>query len=135
MLHVYSVFVEEELQVLRTPCRDFSARELRSAAFRRLAADMVATVTSPEQGGVGIAAPQVGDSRRVIVVCRLDKPGEPYEVYPNVHLDSLWGPVNVGPEGCLSIVPYRGDVPRSEYASVRYVDPVTREQKQETVSG
>ena len=135
VLHVYSVFVDEELQVLRTPCRDFTARELRSAAFRRLAADMVATVTSPEQGGVGIAAPQVGDSRRVIVVCRLDKPGEPYEVYPNVHLDSLWGPVNVGPEGCLSIVPYRGDVPRSEYASVRYVDPVTREQKQETVSG
>ena len=59
VLHVYSVFVEEELQVLRTPCRDFSARELRSAAFRRLAADMVATVTSPEQGGVGIAAPQI----------------------------------------------------------------------------
>ncbi len=121
--------------ILRTPSRDLPEAVLASEDFRTLGAKMLATVQSPEQGGVGIAAPQVGLNVRLIAVWRGDKPGEPFELYPNVHVDSLWGPLASGPEGCLSYPPYRGLVPRYPNAIVSYVDPVTLEARRDTVSG
>jgi len=125
VLHVYSVFVPEEEAVLRTYCEEFSADELKSRKFRKLAQDMITTVTDPSQDGVGIAAPQVGVSKRLIVVCRLDKEGEPFEAYANPQIDSCFGGIEVGPEGCLSIPGYRGNVPRSKSIVLTYTDVET----------
>ena len=44
---------------------------------------MLLTVRDPADEGVGIAASQVGVSRRLIAVQRFDKPGEPFECYVN----------------------------------------------------
>ena len=85
--------------------------------------------------GVGIAAPQVGLNRRLIVVCRLDLPGEPFEAYANVQIDSLWGEDLFGREGCLSIPGLRGNVCRKEFAAVSYTDPTSLERRSEVVSG
>jgi peptide deformylase len=88
---------------LRMPCKDLSEEELQSDLFGMLAEKMLSTVGSPQQGGVGIAAPQVGIHRRVVAVQRLDKEGEPFEVYPNIRIKDYLGGTVRGREGCLSL--------------------------------
>lgn len=80
-----------ELNVLRAEAAELSDADILSDTYSRLASLMVATVTSPEQDGVGIAGPQVGVSRRVVAVQRFDKEGEPFEVYPGIRITALRG--------------------------------------------
>ena len=135
LMRVLTVADSADLAVLRAESVDFSAADLASPEFEALVAKMKYTVQDPSQDGVGIAAPQVGLNRRLIVVCRLDLPGEPFEAYANVQIDSLWGEDIVGREGCLSIPGLRGNVARKEFASVSYTDPAGLERRCEVVSG
>ena len=135
---VMYVFVTSEFMdslELRATCRDLSEEELRSDLLSMLSTKMLATVRSPQQGGVGIAAPQVGLRRRVVAVQRLDKPGEPFEVYPNIRILAHLGDTVRGPEGCLSIPGMRGIVPRSEGVVVSWTDPQTLQAVTDTVHG
>ena len=134
-MYVFQVNKEADVAVLRAQSRDLTPRELRSRRTRTLVQGMLATVTDPSQDGVGIAAPQVGENLRIIWVQRLDKPEEPFECYLNVHLDSLYGEVKVGPEGCLSVPQYRGDVARFQDVIVSYVSPETLKPARDTVHG
>lgn len=134
-MYVLQVSVPKDSVVLRTPSRDLTPRELKSRRTRTLLGRMLATVQSPEQDGVGIAAPQVGKNLRIVCVQRLDKEGEPFECYLNARLDSLFGEVKVGPEGCLSVPPYRGEVPRWTDVVVSYVSPETLQATKDTVHG
>ena len=134
-MRVLQVSVPEDSVVLRTPSRDLTRRELRSRRTRTLVQRMLETVQSPEQDGVGIAAPQVGQNLRIICVQRFDKPDEPFESYLNVRLDSLFGEMKSGPEGCLSVPPYRGEVRRHQSVVVSYVDPTTLKPQKDTVHG
>ncbi|MBR5075856.1 MAG: peptide deformylase [Bacteroidales bacterium] len=120
---------------LRTPCREFTEEELRSDLYKTLCTKMLATVQSPQQGGVGIAGPQVGLSRRIAAIQRLDKPGEPFEVYPNLRVLEHLGDTVRGPEGCLSVPGMRGIVPRSEGVVVSWTDPETLRTITDTVHG
>ena len=135
LMRVLTVADSADLAVLRAESVDFSAADLASPEFEALVAKMKYTVQDPSQDGVGIAAPQVGFNRRLIVVCRLDLPGEPFEAYANVQIDSLWGDDLVGREGCLSIPGLRGNVSRKEFAAVSYTDPAGLERRCEIVSG
>lgn len=121
--------------VLRTQCRDFRIRDLRSKAFRRLAGLMLSTVTDPSQDGVGIAGPQVGICRRVVAVKRYDKPGEPFEVYPNIRVLYRSAEKQTGPEGCLSVPDIYGDVERSKMIVISYIDPSSLQTERDTVEG
>jgi peptide deformylase len=121
--------------LLRTPCADLTEKELRSDLYRELAAKMLATVQSPQQGGVGIAAPQVGVLRRVVAVQRDDQPGEPFVVYPNIRVVKYLGDTVRGPEGCLSIPGRRGIVPRSEGVVIAWTDPESLQTVSEEVHG
>lgn len=111
-----------DLTVLRGISRDLSADALLSEEFAMLSRLMVATVTHPTQDGVGIAAPQVGLNRRVVAVQRFDKEGEPFEVYPNIHIVCLSDSMAYGPEGCLSVPDMRADVLRSQEVVIEYTD-------------
>lgn len=73
-------------------------------------------------GGVGIAAPQVGINRKVIWVQRFDKEGEPLEYFINPVI--LWKSElqNLGPEGDLSIPEFRDQFYRSKVIQLEYVD-------------
>jgi len=82
---------------------------------------MLATVK--QQGGVGIAAPQVGISRRVIVVQRQDLPEEPFVAYLNPRITSYSDDKVIDYEGCLSVPGWFGEVARSAAVSVSYVAP------------
>lgn len=135
LMRVLTVADSADLAVLRTESVDFTAADLASPEFEALVAKMKYTVQDPSQDGVGIAAPQVGLNRRLIVVCRLDLPGEPFKAYANVQIDSLWGDDIVGREGCLSIPGLRGNVSRKEFAAVSYADPAGLERRREIVSG
>ena len=53
----------------------------------------------------------------------------------NAHIDSLFGDIGKGPEGCLSVPPMRGLVPRYTDVIVSYVHPETLEPKRDTVHG
>lgn len=73
-------------------------------------------------GGVGIAAPQVGINRKVIWVQRFDKEGEPLEYFLNPVITWRSELQNLGPEGDLSISDFRDQFYRSKVIQLEYVD-------------
>lgn len=73
-------------------------------------------------GGVGIAAPQVGVNRKVIWVQRFDKAGEPLEYFINPVIVWRSELQNLGPEGDLSIPDFRDQFYRSKVIQLEYVD-------------
>ena len=85
-----------------------------SPEIRRLGRDMIETMYAEE--GIGIAAPQVGSSLRLIVVLPIDERAQAEEVEPMVLVDPVLEPMGAelvdAVEGCLSIPGLRGEVPR-----------------------
>ena len=71
------------------------------------------------EGGVGIAAPQVGINRRMVWVQRFNKPEKPFELFINPEI--IWQSelMQKGPEGDLSF-DERGLVMRHYAIQVRY---------------
>ena len=134
-MRVLTIYDKADSLVLRTECAEISAKELTSDEYKILAEKMVATVTSPEQDGVGIAGPQVGISRRVVAVQRFDKDGEPFEVYPNIRITCHRGEKALGPEGCLSIPGKRGNVERYQDIDINYTSPKTLRDTTESIKG
>ena len=132
---MYVTEIGRDSAVLRTPSTDLVRWELKSQSLKDLIAKMMYTVQDPSQGGVGIAAPQVGVGKRIIVVQRLDKEGEPYECYINIHINTFTGDLIRLPEGCLSVPPYRGIVPRFDSVSVSYLRPGSKEVVTEKIGG
>jgi len=83
---------------------------------------MLATVQA--EGGVGIAAPQVGLSRRAVIVKRLDvEPEKPYRVYLNPRITSMSATTVVDWEGCLSIPAGFGKVSRADTIDIVFDTP------------
>lgn len=109
-----------DLKVLRNTSGNLSADALASEEYDRLCSLMVATVTHPSQDGVGIAGPQVGINRRIVAVQRFDKPGEPFEIYPNIRIVWASDSLAAGYEGCLSVPDRREEVMRSTEIVIEY---------------
>jgi peptide deformylase len=87
--------------------------------LKRLVERLFATVMA--ENGVGIAAPQVGVPRRVILVKRLDRePEKPFVAYfnPEIKRPSLEKAVEW--EGCLSVPEGYGRVARAVAITVEY---------------
>ena len=92
--------------------------------LRRLAADMHETMLAAP--GIGLAAPQIGITRRLIVVHvpeNYDVDGEPATTLAlvNPEIVKAQGRI-VGQEGCLSIPGWIGDVPRADAITVKAID-------------
>jgi peptide deformylase len=118
--------------VLREATREVGEDELRSPEFQGLVDDMIDTMRAAN--GAGLAAPQVGDGRRVAVV--EVRPGNPrYPYKPPIPLTVMVNPVvePVGDEtfsvneGCLSVPDLRGTLDRFVTVRVRYRDRDGRE--------
>ncbi len=84
---------------------------------KKLLTDMADTMYEAE--GVGLAAPQIGILKRVIVVDVGDDNGLIELINPEIV--SKDGE-QFGPEGCLSIPGYRGDVRRAQTVTVKGLD-------------
>lgn len=120
ILKVLTVGNEEELSVLRRVSEDLSHEELEGELYGLLARRMVETVSDSTVDGVGLAAPQIGINRNIVAVQRFDKPGAPFEVYPNISIVEYSDSLVFGPEGCLSVPGRRHDVERSTGVTIRY---------------
>lgn len=73
-------------------------------------------------GGVGIAAPQVGINRKIIWVQRFDKEGNPLEYFINPVIVWRSDLQNLGLEGDLSIPEFRDQFYRSKVIQLEYAD-------------
>ena len=91
--------------------------------------DMEASLA--EAGGIGLAAPQIGVSERVILVSvpaarKTDDPEDgplPLTALINPELTPVGDEMALGMEGCLSIPGLRGDVPRWTRVRLTAVTP------------
>jgi peptide deformylase len=72
------------------------------SGIKDIVKDMVDTMK--EEGGVGLAAPQIGISKRIIIV----RNGERIETFINPELEVLDNNMTDSAEGCLSIYSIQG---------------------------
>jgi peptide deformylase len=91
-------------EILRTVSEKVKPHELRT--YKSLAEEMVKYIKNPKNGGVGLAAPQIGVNKRIIVVSLMqDYDDENYRtiamVNPEIieHSEELCSDT----EGCLSV--------------------------------
>ena len=96
--------------------------EFNSTELDSLIEDMLDTMEAED--GAGLAAPQIGVSRRVVVFGfdqnsrYQDAPPVPRTVLVNPHIEVLDDTLEQGWEGCLSVPGMRGLVPR--YRKIEY---------------
>ncbi len=102
---------EPLLRAVSHPVKKFDAR------LEMIARDMGETMYAAD--GVGLAAPQIGLMRRLIVIDVYDDHG--LRVFVNPEIIKAEGEVAME-EGCLSIPGRRGCVKRAEKVTVRYQD-------------
>lgn len=100
------------LKLKAVPLTEFGPKE------QKLFDDMIETMYVED--GVGIAAPQIGVSKRIFIACPTMKKGEEYVVVnPEVYESSGR---ETGVEGCLSLPGVSGDVVRAKKLKMRYQD-------------
>lgn len=91
-----------------------------SAKIQKLIADMFDTMYA--YNGVGLAAPQVGELKRIFVLdCSTEDNPQPQMVFINPTIVRKSGAI-VSREGCLSFPGVFTDVKRYEEVTVRYMD-------------
>lgn len=101
--------------------------------IRQLLDDMVETMY--DAVGIGLAAPQIGISKRLIVMdCAKDD--SPPEIWKMINPEIINRSEDTAKmeEGCLSIPGYNGDVIRPAEVEVRYID-IEGNVQQMTASG
>ncbi|EIC29664.1 MULTISPECIES: peptide deformylase [Methylomicrobium] len=102
------------------------AAETNSAENRAVIAAMKATLANTQ--GVGLAAPQIGESVRIVIVASRPTPRYPDAplmeptVMINPSFETLSESIEKGWEGCLSIPGIRALVPRFKDIRVDYTD-------------
>ncbi|MGN0432889.1 MAG: peptide deformylase [Lachnospiraceae bacterium] len=100
-------------EVLNKPCKEIKEMTPR---LRELIEDMIDTMY--EANGVGLAAPQVGVLKRVVVI---DVTGEDLYVMINPKIIETDGE-QTGHEGCLSVPGKSGIVTRPNYVKATALD-------------
>lgn len=88
---------------------------------RKLMDDMLESMYAAH--GIGLAAPQVGDSRRVIVVdvSRENEDPKPMAL-ANPQIVEISDDDRIHEEGCLSLPEHYAEVERPDWVKVRYLD-------------
>ena len=91
------------------------------AATRQLVEEMFETMY--DAPGIGLAAIQIGEPRRIITMdlAKKDEPKEP-QVFINPELVAQSADKNTHEEGCLSIPEYYEEVERPTQVKVRFMD-------------
>jgi peptide deformylase len=90
---------------------------------------MVKHIKNPDNGGVGLAAPQVGVNKRLIVVSLMqDYEDENYKTIAMVNPEIIEHSPETctDTEGCLSVPGESGDVIRYAWIKVTFLDPEGR---------
>ena len=102
--------------ILRQVAAPVAAEDIDSPAIQAFISDMIETMR--EYGGVGLAAPQVHRSVRIVLLevhnsARYpDAPDIPLTALINPAITPLTDAMEEDWEGCLSVIDFRGKVPR-----------------------
>ncbi|MEG4503202.1 peptide deformylase [Microcoleus sp. F6_B4] len=111
-------------RVLRQPAKRVKSVD---AEIRQLVREMLQTMYSAD--GIGLAAPQVGVNKQVIVLdCDPENPATPSMVLINPTIKSSSSDLCILQEGCLSIPGVYLEVKRPEVIEVSYRDEYGRPQ-------
>jgi peptide deformylase len=125
--------------VLRRPTRPLTPEEIRGEAIQRLVAFMRDTMRSAP--GVGLAAPQIGESLRIAVIedreeyvrtadaawlAERERTPVPFHVIVNPELTVVEADPAAFFEGCLSVEGYTAIVPRARAVRVSCLDELAR---------
>ncbi|AUS99923.1 peptide deformylase [Nostoc sp. CENA543] len=111
-------------RVLRQPAKRINKVD---DEIRQLIREMLQTMYSND--GIGLAAPQVGINKQLIVIdCEPDNPDNPPLVLINPTIKQVSQEVCMAQEGCLSIPGVYMDVKRPEVVEVSYKDENGRPQ-------
>ena len=91
----------------------------------------------PHELSAAMAAPQLGINRRIIIVRDDldDKTNDHFTALINPEVIKTEGKTLKDYEGCLSVPPMRGLVPRYDHIRITYTHPGTLERVTETVEG
>ena len=119
--------------ILRQKARD--VEDVREQKIQKLIDDLLVTMT--DKNGVGIAAPQVAQSYRVLIVA--SRPNLRYPHAPSMEPMAMINPQIIASseevakdwEGCLSIPGIRALVPRCQTIEVEYTDRYGQLKKQQ----
>jgi peptide deformylase len=105
-------------RVLRQPAKRVSKVD---DELRQTAKEMLQTMYSSD--GIGLAAPQVGIHKQLIVVdCEPDKPEVPPMILINPEIKNYGPELAKDQEGCLSVPEVYMDVERPEAVEISYRD-------------
>lgn len=112
-------------RVLRQPAKRIAKVD---ESIRKLAKEMLQTMYS--SSGIGLAAPQVGINKQLIVVdCEPDEAARPSLILINPQITDRGQQLCVAEEGCLSIPGVYLNVTRPVAIEVTYKDEFGRPQK------
>ncbi|MEO8242023.1 MAG: peptide deformylase [bacterium] len=127
MIRPILIHPDPRLKKLCDPVREITGD------LRRLAADMLETMY--DAPGIGLAAPQVGVIKRMLVMDCMKMPDPPRPMVL-INPEVVWtsGTVSTYEEGCLSIPEQYADVSRPDMATVRWMD-LEGAAQEETFSG
>lgn len=119
-MRVLSIENETDSLFLRLKASDLDTVQIvADEALQKLIKRMI--VTLDDEGGVGLAAPQVGVSRNLFLFMRISDPKAPYQVAINPkivgHPDET---ICFENDGCLSIPNRSGNSLRYAYVDVEY---------------
>jgi peptide deformylase len=115
-LRVLNYFIYADSLILRKQSRNVNFND--TATLFYLTDRMFKSVVA--EGGVGIAAPQVGINRDIIWVWRNDKPSHPWELYFNPVITQYSDTLKQRSDGCLSIPGMSGQSWRAIWVNVEY---------------
>ena len=120
----------EENKILRDISEKIKKDEMKK--YIRLGQEMIKYIKNPKHMGVGLAAPQVGYNKRLIVVSLLkDWDDENYQTIMmiNPEITDFSDDCESDVEWCLSIPGERGSVQRAKSIKLEYIDIKWKHQK------
>ncbi len=118
----------EDNKILRKIAKEIPRDKLKK--YVKLGKDMIKYIKNPDNGGVGLAAPQVWQSKRLIVVSLLkDWEDETYPTVMMINPEILehWEEEVWCEEWCLSVPGEKWKVLRWESIKIKYFDDKFKE--------
>lgn len=114
-MRVYKINQYEDSLLLRTKSEDVIVNP-NDKELQHFVARLLRTVRDSMSMGVGIAAPQVGILKNIVLVQRFDKEGFPFETYLNPVIRQYTDLKQPCLEGCLSIPDQQDTTQNRAYA-------------------
>lgn len=122
-----TIEIGSENEILRSVSDVIKSSELKQ--YRSLADTMIKHIKNPDNWWVGLAAPQVGINKRLIVVSLMrDYEDEAYRTIAMINPEIIeHSEIKcIDTEGCLSVPGETGDVERWTWIKVSFLDPEGR---------